>query len=750
MFVVVLLPAIALLLVAVAILNTFTKSVFVFVWNCFFKPFNRNAGLDDQQAALESFYQGQASIYDITRSKLLQGREIMLELANVHLDVSDPVWVDIGGGTGWNIEKMNAFRKISFFKAIYLIDLSPSLCKVARDRFAAHGWKNVHVICADATAFTLPPEIKIADLITMSYSLSMIPTFYAAIDRIDTVLSNDGIIGVVDFYAQSTTSLCGRTNLGGELLRHVNWFSRTFWRLWFEFDRVYLDSSRRDYLEYQFGTIKCMNSRNKLLGRIPYYVWLGCPKKRDSELACKINALATESPYLLPVNESCPDVTLQGEDADFTVHSKGYEAAVLNLQKNFPLPSFFYQNEIWRIFYDERRPKYHQFAGEYIYAFTWEDPREDEKILKFKSTDTVLAITSAGDNILAYAALPNAPRRIHCVDLNPHQNHLLELKLAAFSTLDYADVWKMFGEGKHKDFGHLLISKLAPKLSSHALQYWMQNKKVFTGKNGLYDTGSTRWAIRLAKWLFTLAGVSEDVKKMCRATSLAEQKLIWVNKVRPAIMNPWFTKIVLCNPVFLWRALGVPINQSEMIAESSGDFMGYIRDTLDPVVERSLLSEDNYFYLLCLQGYYTKINCPPYLKEDAYDKLSTKGALDGIRIHTDEIVEVVGRIRKHSVTIAIVMDHMDWFARDGKDAGKEIRALNQSLKIGGRVLFRSASKRPWYTAAYEAEGFKCKPVQVRNKHKCIDRTNMYASAWIATKVSDVEDDRELSVEKLVL
>ncbi|KAK9448850.1 uncharacterized protein V1518DRAFT_374686 [Limtongia smithiae] len=743
--------AAALLGVAILCLSASTKSIFIFAWNCFLKPFNSGA-IDsrDQQAALESFYQGQASIYDITRSKLLQGRETMLKIAAAHLPAgaTAPVWVDIGGGTGWNIEKMDEFKKIKGFKAVYLVDLSPSLCNVARERFASRKWENVHVICADATSFKLPDDIKTADLITMSYSLSMIPMFYAVIDRLQTIISNNGIIAVVDFYAQSTASLSGRTNLGGELLRHVNWFSRTFWRLWFEFDRVYLDSSRRDYLEYQFGTIKSVNSRNTLLGRIPYYIWLGCVKSRDSELARKINALATESPYLLPMNSSPEVSAFDAVDDDTGVRSKGYEAAVVNLQRNFPLPSFFYQSEIWRIFYDERQSKYQQFAGQYIYAFTWEDPREDDRILKFKPSDTVLAITSAGDNILAYASMQNPPHRIHCVDLNPHQNHLLELKLAAFATLPYDDIWKMFGEGKHENFHEILETKLSPKLSSHAFQYWLRNTKVFTSKSGLYDTGFTRWAIRIAKYIFWATGCEEDIKKLCKAKSLTEQKMIYTSKIRPALINPWVATIVLRNPLFLWKALGVPMHQAEMISSTSGNFLNYITETLDPLMDRSLISEDNYFYLLCLQGFYTKMNCPPYLKRDAYSRLSKPEALDGIRVHTDEIVDVVARIRKHTVTIAIVMDHMDWFDQDGVDATREIRALNHALKVGGRVLFRSASKKPWYTAVYEREGFTCRPAQVREKNKSIDRTNMYASTWVCTKMMDLEADS--SVDKLVL
>ena len=109
--------------------------------------------------------------------------------------------IQIGGGTGYNIEAMHAYLDVpTFFSNVYLVDLSPSLCEVARKRFDRLGWKNVAVVCQDARAFRLqdqelsqPDERAVtrpwndtydlrsssatglADLITMSYSLSMIP-----------------------------------------------------------------------------------------------------------------------------------------------------------------------------------------------------------------------------------------------------------------------------------------------------------------------------------------------------------------------------------------------------------------------------------------------------------------------------------------------------------------------------------------------------------------------------------------------
>ena len=151
----------------------------------------------------------------------------------------------------------------------------------------------------------------------------------------------------------------------------------------------------------------------------------------------------------------------------------------------------FYQNSQRRIYYDDQLQKHTQFNNEYIYAFTWEDPRVDHRLLKIREDDVVLCITSAGDNVLDYI-YQASPRRVHAVDLNPNQNHLLELKTAALQSLPYAQVWKMFGEGRFPGFRDAFISKLSPHLSSQACQYWMSHTSTFDSSHGLYETGGSR------------------------------------------------------------------------------------------------------------------------------------------------------------------------------------------------------------------------------------------------------------------
>ncbi|ROW07858.1 hypothetical protein VMCG_03487 [Cytospora schulzeri] len=754
-----------------------TKSLILFAYSCFLKP-HGGRGKGTQQDSLESFYKTQAGVYDSTRGTLLKGREDMLALVAAQLEakakktggnIDERIWVDVGGGTGWNIEAMSHFVNVpEFFSMIYLVDFSPSLCEVARQRFARLGWNNVKVVCEDARQFKLEDyetgfqgrrnvtSTSSVDLITMSYSLSMIPDYYSVIDSLTSLLAPNGVMGVVDFYVQSKVDFSFRNYTGGLIGRHVHFIGRTFWRAWFDIDRVSLEPGRRDYLEYRFGTILNVNSRNNILGAIPYYIWLGCHKKPFAsssfphDVVEYVDSLITESPYLLPAD--APNaLTRASQKAEPGMRSKAFDIAAVNVASNLPLPAFFYQNHPWRIYYDEQLEKHTQFNGEYIYAFTWEDSRVDARILNLSSDDVVLAICSAGDNILSYVS--QTPARVHAVDMNPTQCHLLELKVASYVALPYADFWKIFGEGKHPDFRQLLIRKLSPHLSSGALQYWLANKHIFASRRGrgLYDTGGSKHALRLVRWMARVFGLHRFVKAILEAKTLNEQREIWHSSIRPVLLSTLANRLVVSQEKFLWSALGVPKNQLAMIEADHTAFCGgdkskatrsqavwnYMANTLDPMVENTHIATDNPYYHVCLAGRFSHKCHPDYLSPQAHARLSRPGAFDGLRIHTDDIEEVITRITPGTLTVAVIMDSMDWFDPGSNAAAGQIRKLNRALKMGGRVLLRSAALTPWYIKEFERWGFTLKPHGQRTPGMCIDRVNMYASCWVLIKTGNI-------------
>ena len=161
-------------------------------------------------------------------------------------------------------------------------------------------------------------------------------------------------------------------------------------------------------------------------------------------------------------------------------------------------------------------------------------------------------------------------------------------------------------------------------MSSQALQYWVSRSNTFSSNGkGLYETGGSGYAVRLVRCLFKMLGLNSAVQQLCQVSTLNEQREMWP-RIRRVLMSAPLHWTVLGTEWFAWKALGVPPNQRKLIQQdyirqeglnpkttklssiSGAAMWNYVVHTLDPVVQHTLLSNDNYFYLLCLQGRYSR------------------------------------------------------------------------------------------------------------------------------------------------
>lgn len=225
----------------------------------------------DHASRMDSFYSGQASDYDDFRKRLLRGRESLWEqlLTDPQRPANELTWIDMGGGTGAN---MNYFgEKIFSLKKVYIVDLAASLLKVADQRIKEKGWNNVQTQHADATLF-VPPEEQV-DVVTFSYSLTMIPDWFAAIDHAYSLLKPGGRIGVVDFYVS-------RKHPSEQHRRH-SWTKRAFWPVWFATDNVFPSPDHVPYLHRKFKPLVFQEHLTRIpwfpnpFFKMPYYIFIG-------------------------------------------------------------------------------------------------------------------------------------------------------------------------------------------------------------------------------------------------------------------------------------------------------------------------------------------------------------------------------------------------------------------------------------------------------------------------------------------
>ena len=213
---------------------------------------------------MDNFYAGQAEGYDDFRRRLLPGRNQMWGAVDVP---SGGRWVDMGGGTGSNLELFG--DSIHLLDRVYVVDLASSLLELARRRATDRGWHHVEIVKGDATRFQ-PPQGPV-DVVTFSYSLSMIPDWFAAIENAIDMLRPGGLIGVVDFYVSRKHPAVG--------MRQHTWFTRTFWPVWMSNDNVFPSPEHVPFLHHHFEPLKFAENFGKVpylpIARIPYFVFVG-------------------------------------------------------------------------------------------------------------------------------------------------------------------------------------------------------------------------------------------------------------------------------------------------------------------------------------------------------------------------------------------------------------------------------------------------------------------------------------------
>jgi S-adenosylmethionine-diacylgycerolhomoserine-N-methlytransferase len=218
----------------------------------------------DHAQRMENFYAGQAEHYDDFRKRLLKGREEVYERLG---QSNRGTWVDFGGGTGANLEFIGP--SIRNFEKIYVVDLAESLLGVVDKRVEKNGWSNVQAVAADATSW-VPAEGQV-DVVSFSYSLTMIPDWFAAIENALRILKPEGSIGVIDFYVSRKYPAAGLSKHG--------WLTRTFWPVWFSGDNVFPCSDHLPFLESHFQRVWLKENRAKVpympLVRTPYYQFIG-------------------------------------------------------------------------------------------------------------------------------------------------------------------------------------------------------------------------------------------------------------------------------------------------------------------------------------------------------------------------------------------------------------------------------------------------------------------------------------------
>lgn len=368
----------------------------------------------------------------------------------------------------------------------------------------------------------------------------------------------------------------------------------------------------------------------------------------------------------------------------------------------------------------------HIHGNTLVYNTCWEDPRCDRRLMQFGPESRVAMLTSAGCNALEY--LLDDCAEIHCVDLNPRQNALLELKIALIEAGDFEALFAFFGKGGTPQASAIFEDLARPRLRNpETAQYWSQNLSYFE-KKGLRpsfywrgSSGTVAWLIR--QWIHTRPELTRLVRQLFEAGTLDEQRLLY-EQLEPKFLNRFVSWLMRRH--LIQSMLGVPKSQQYLAAQRFEDGMtGYLRQCLRQVFAE-LPMTDNYFWKLYFDGHYQAACCPTYL--DAANFAPLQSRVGRITTHTRSFSQFLQQ-NPGQYTHFILLDHQDWLASHLQHAlEEEWRLIFANAAPGARVLLRSASYEPDFLPAFVHEKVRFDHEATQAVH-VTDRVGTYASTW---------------------
>jgi S-adenosylmethionine-diacylglycerol 3-amino-3-carboxypropyl transferase len=362
-------------------------------------------------------------------------------------------------------------------------------------------------------------------------------------------------------------------------------------------------------------------------------------------------------------------------------------------------------------------------TGNLVYNTCWEDPRCDRELLQMDASSRVLMLTSAGCNALDY--LLDNPASIDCVDMNPRQNALLDLKSALIQYGDHQTLFEFFGEGKHEDAEDIFQEILKPNLEDYPKKYWENNLHFFCGtgiRKSFYWHGTTGSAAFLVKIVLeTNPKTRKLIHQLFDCKDLESQQQLYT-LLEPRLINS-FTSWLFNRHIFQ-SMLGVPEAQQNLARITYKNGMaGYVKQCFRKVFTEISVA-DNYFWKVYFLGAYSENCCPNYLNKVHFETL--KNRVGRIKTHTSTLSQFLEN-NARQFTHFVLLDHQDWMAAHDLPALKEEwQLILQNSAPNAKILMRSAAIQVDFIPdfVYQKVTFDATKARLTTQ---IDRVGTYAS-----------------------
>lgn len=365
-----------------------------------------------------------------------------------------------------------------------------------------------------------------------------------------------------------------------------------------------------------------------------------------------------------------------------------------------------------------------------VYNTCWEDPRIDRELLNIDSSSEVVMLSSAGCNALDY--LLDEPNNIYCIDANPAQNALVELKKAIYQHSNYDLLWSLLGRGFDDRFPLIYEKKLAKNLPSYANEFWNKHINYFSSSSAggsFYYRGTSGKIALMIHNRIKHKGVYSQTLNLLNAETMDEQHYYY-NEIENQLWSAFYKWLIKRNTTM--ALLGVPASQRNLIEEQTeGGLLDFINKAMRTVFTE-LPIKDNYFWRVYLTGSYSRSCCPNYLKEDHFEFY--RNNISKVKIYNSYLLNFL-QDNPGSYSHFILLDHQDWLADAKPDIlAKEWKLIIENASPGAKILFRSAGKHCNFLPEfiYDHVDFKKEKTDLLHSE---DRVGTYGSTYLAEVIS---------------
>jgi S-adenosylmethionine-diacylglycerol 3-amino-3-carboxypropyl transferase len=306
-----------------------------------------------------------------------------------------------------------------------------------------------------------------------------------------------------------------------------------------------------------------------------------------------------------------------------------------------------------------------------LYAQCWEDPNLDRTAFNINEKDVIFSITSGGCNVLSF--LIDNPGKIIALDLNPYQNYLLELKIAAFKMLNYFDMLKFVGVDPCPHRKNI-YDRIKVCLRPNARVYWDKNFKKIA--RGIIHCGRFEKYMKLIRnGLYLIIGKRVINQFFITKSSLERTQLFdkkW-NNVRWKL----FTRVLLSR-----RTMSLLFDKAFFaFLEESFSFGKHFAQKTEWALKKLPIKENYFLSYILLGHFYGKEYLPVYLRRENFKTI--KDRVDRIVIVNDNCEHYFSQLADNYISKFNFSNIFEWIS-----AGSFEGLLRQTIRVAkdGAIL----------------------------------------------------------------